>query len=82
MAVYVARKDATLDKAKGVWYMKGAIEVVLRHSVAMAPNGDPLTLKDKAHFEGVAAEIGKLGLRGNVYSRIHVNVLLVFCPRN
>ena len=64
MAVYIARKDATLEQAKGVWHMKGAIEVVLRHSTSMFPNNAPLTLKDRAHFEGVAAEIGKLGLRG------------------
>ena len=64
MAVYVAQKDATLDKARGVWYMKGAIEAVLRHSSTLLPNNAPLSLKERAHFEGVAAEIGKLGLRG------------------
>lgn len=64
MAVYAVRKDASLDKAKGVWYMKGAIEVVLRHASTMFPNNAPFTLKERAHFEGVASEIGKLGLRG------------------
>ncbi len=68
MAVYVAKKDATLTEAKGKWYMKGAVEVVMRHSSSMFPNNAPLTLKEKAHFEGVAAELGKLGLRGNHYS--------------
>ena len=70
MAVYIAKKDTTLVDAKGKWYMKGAIEVVLRQSSCMFPNNAPLTLKEKAHFEGVAAELGKLGLRGNVTLKV------------
>ena len=62
MAVYVAEKDATLAEAKGTWYMKGALEVVLRHCTTMFPNNAPLTLKERAHFAGVSSEIGKLGL--------------------
>ena len=46
-----------------LWYMKGALEVVLRHSSAL-PGGATLTDTQRDHFESVASEMGRKGLRG------------------
>ena len=44
--------------------MKGALSVVLRHCTVIGQNHAPFTTKEKAHFEGVSAEMGHQGLRG------------------
>ena len=49
---------------EGVWFMKGALSVVLRHCTVIGQNCAPFTTKEKAHFEGVSAEMGHQGLRG------------------
>ena len=64
MAVCVRKNNNSLENEKGVWFMKGALEVVLRHCTTVYPSNLPLSLKERAHFEGVSAEIGKQGLRG------------------
>lgn len=63
MAVCVRKNKNSLENEKGVWFMKGALEVVLRHCTTVYPSNMPLSLKERAHFEGVSAEIGKQGLR-------------------
>ena len=45
------------------WYMKGALDVVLRHCTALL-DGSPLTEKERVVFEGVAVDFGRRGLRG------------------
>jgi magnesium-transporting ATPase (P-type) len=45
------------------WYMKGALDVVLRHCSTLL-DGSPLTEKEKQVFEGVAVDFGRRGLRG------------------
>lgn len=64
MAVLVQRKCPTIDNDnEGVWFMKGALSVVLRHCTVIGQNHAPFTTKEKAHFEGVSAEMGHQGLR-------------------
>ena len=46
-----------------LWYMKGALEVVLRHC-SVLPGGATLTDTQRDHFESVASEMGRKGLRG------------------
>ena len=45
------------------WYMKGALDVVLRHCTTL-PDGSLLTDKERQIFEGVAMDFGHKGLRG------------------
>ena len=45
------------------WYMKGALDVVLRHCTTVA-GGEPLTPALHEHFTTVASEFGHQGLRG------------------
>ena len=44
--------------------MKGAMEVVSRHCSTLHHNHTPFSVKERAHFEGVASEMGHQGLRG------------------
>jgi len=46
-----------------MWYMKGALEVVLRHCSTL-PGGSTLTDAQRTHFEHKASELGRKGLRG------------------
>ena len=44
--------------------MKGALEEVLKHCSTLYPSSSQLTDRDRDHFEAVAANMGRHGLRG------------------
>ena len=46
-----------------VWYVKGAIDVVLRQC-SVLPDGSPLTPVDKERYQDTAHDLGLKGLRG------------------
>ena len=47
------------------WYMKGALDVVLRHCTTLL-DGSPLTDNERQAFQTVAVEFGLKGLRGTI----------------
>lgn len=46
-----------------MWYVKGAIEVVLSQCTTL-PDGSPLTSVEREHYESAARDLGLKGLRG------------------
>ena len=65
---------------EGEWFMKGALEMVFKHCSLLYSTSTLrlLTDRDRGHFESVAAEMGRHGLRGIVRSTLVFNFKYVF----